>query len=142
MKNSFLRLSLLLSFLLPVTFSFSQADVEGDYPVEFAVYNPCCEEEILISGIGHFVVNNNVVHVSVADVTGIGLSSGSEYTSHGVIVQNNIKYSSPVEGSLIFNLRMVNADGCSFKMKLTLHLTVNANGDVTANVENVQFHCQ
>jgi hypothetical protein len=141
MKNLFVKLTLVLALLVSFVNSYAQADVEGDYPVEFSVYNPCCDEEVLISGIGHFVVNNNVVHVTVADIAGTGLSSGSSYTTHGVVVQNNIKYSSPIEGTLIFKVNMVNEDGCSFKMTMTLHLTVNANGDVVSNVENVKFQC-
>jgi len=142
MKNLFLILILSLTFLLPATKSFTQAYVEGDIPIEFAVYNPCCEEDVLISGNMHIVVNNNVEHITVDDLTGVGIDSGNEYTGLGVAVQNNIHYNNPVEGGLTFKVNMVNDDGCSFRMKLTLHITVNANGVTTVNVEHAHIQCK
>ena len=142
MKNLFLTFTLALSVILPLTKSHAQAYVDSNIPIEFVVYNPCCDEDVAISGSMHLVVNNNVEHITVSGITGVGVNSGNQYTSHGVAVQNNIMYNNPIEGSLVFKVNMVNDDGCSFNMKITLHITVNANGEVTATVENVQIHCK
>ena len=141
MKNQIFNLFFPLSLLLFGYTSNAQAYVEGDIPVEAMLYNPCCDEDIIVSGTMHLVINDNVEHLSVTDISGVGVNSGNEYTSNGVVVQNNVHYSNPVEGTLLFKANMVNDDGCSFKMKVTLHLTVLENGDVVSSVEHVTFHC-
>jgi hypothetical protein len=73
-------------------------------------------------------------------MTGIGLSSNLPYTGQGPSVENNVFYSSQVVGILTFMLNM-DASGCSFRLKATLRIQVNANGDITAVVEKVETTC-
>ena len=45
------------------------------------------------------------------------------------------------EGTFVFQVQMVGENGCSFRAKITQHITINANGEMTANVEKVEFEC-
>src|SRR5215475_15020033 len=48
-------------------------------PVDATFFNECCNEAVYVSGIAHFVDNNNIQHVEVNNITGTGLSSGLSY---------------------------------------------------------------
>ena len=112
-----------------------------DVPIDAVFYNPCCDEEVHVSGTAHILVTKNVIHIGVSDMTGTGLASGYSYTGRGTSVETNVFYSSQFDGTLSYHLNLTNNDGCSFKIKLLLHVTSNANGDVTAEVENVRVFC-
>ena len=36
---------------------------------------------------------------------------------------------------------MRNDDGCGFRLKATLHTTMNANGDIIASIEKITTDC-
>ena len=121
--------------------SNSPTDNVMDIPLSMVFYNECCDEEVLLTGIGHLVENNNVHHVNVSGITGIGLSTGYEYVSLGTQVLNNVMYSNPVEGTLIARINMRNEDGCSFKVKIQFHLSVNANGVLVGEYMIIDTQC-
>ena len=112
-----------------------------DVPIDAVFYNPCCDEAVHVFGTAHILMTKNVIHLEVSDVTGTGLESGYSYIGRGTAVETNVHYASQFDGTLIFHQNLINSDGCSFKMKLLLHVTSNANGDVTAEVENVRVSC-
>jgi len=112
-----------------------------DLPVDAVFSNPCCNEDVHVSGTAHLLITDNVMHVTVSGITGVGLTSGLAYDGRGVAVDTNIFYSNPFEGTRHFDLNLTNANGCGFKLTGILHITTNANGDVTAEVENVQASC-
>ena len=112
-----------------------------DIPIDAVFYNPCCDEEVHVFGTAHILITKNVIHIGVSDVTGVGLESGYSYTGRGTSVETNVFYSSQFDGTLSFHQNLTNSNGCSFKVKLLLHVTSNANGDVTAEVENVRAFC-
>jgi hypothetical protein len=120
----------------------SQAFVVWNIPVDNVVYNECGDEDVHVTGSMHLVINKNVQHLSVADVDAVGLSTGYDYASRGVIVENNIMYANPNEGTLSFRANFVSEDGSSFSLKFTFHLTVNANGEITASLEHIQSKCR
>ena len=112
-----------------------------DVPIDAVFFNPCCDEAVHVFGTAHILITKNVIHIGVSDVTGTGLESGYSYTGRGTSVETNVHYSSQFDGTLSFHQNLTNGDGCSFKLKLLLHVTSNANGDVTAEVENVRVSC-
>jgi len=110
-------------------------------PIDAVFSNPCCNDDVHVIGIAHILITANVIHITVSDIAGVGVDSGSTYDGRGASVETNIFYSNQYEGTLSFGLNLTNENGCGFRMKLLLHTTVNANGDVTAQVENVQVSC-
>ena len=112
-----------------------------DVPVEDVFYNECCGEDMFASGAAHVIISDNIIHVTVKDITGVGLSTGYDYTGVGSSVNNIPFYNNHYDGQLTFHLNMENANDCSFMLNITLHITVNPNGDVTAEVENITTHC-
>ena len=112
-----------------------------DIPIDAVFYNPCCDEDVHVSGTAHILVTKNIIHIEVSRMTGTGLESGYSYAGRGTSVETNVFYSSQFDGTLSFHVNLTNSDGCSFRMKLLLHVTANANGDVTAEVENVRVFC-
>ena len=112
-----------------------------DVPVNSVFFNDCCSEAILVSGTAHFVVSKNTIHLQVSDMTGIGLSTNYNYVGQGSSVETNVFYADQFEGTLTFMLNMTNDNGCSFRLKATLHTTMNANGDITAIVETIKANC-
>ena len=112
-----------------------------DVPVEAVFFNKCCTEEVQVFGTAHFVVNNNIIHLQVSDMTGIGMSTNYNYVGQGPSVETIVFYSNQFEGTLTFMLNMTNDDGCGFRLQATLHMTMNANGDITANIEKIKTNC-
>ncbi|HJS54802.1 MAG TPA: hypothetical protein VJ765_09670 [Chitinophagaceae bacterium] len=158
--------NLLLSIVLPATFavscnknsesieqqnqaieSQSEANTTTEVinirniPVNSVFFNECCAEDVQIFGTAHFVVSNKIIHLQVSDMTGIGLSTNYNYVGQGTSVETNVFYSNQFEGTLTFMLNMTNDNGCGFRLKATLHMTMNANGDITANVESINAKC-
>ena len=111
-----------------------------DIPIDGVFFNSCCDENVRVSGTAHILVNRNVIHIVVSDMTATGLESGYSYTGRGTSVENIVFYSQ-AEGSFNFRLNLTNENGCGFMLKLLFHLTVNENGEVTSEVENVNVFC-
>ena len=112
-----------------------------DVPVEAVFFNECCTEEVQVFGTAHFVVNSNIIHLQVSNMTGIGLSTNYNYVGQGPSVETNVFYSNQFNGTLTFMINMTNDNGCSFRLKATLHTTMNANGDITANIGRIVTNC-
>lgn len=110
-------------------------------PIEAAFFNECCTEEVQVFGTAHFVVSNNIIHLQVSNMTGVGLSTNYNYVGQGSSVETNVFYSNQFEGTLTFMLNMTNDKGCGFGLKATLHTTMNANGDITASIEKITTNC-
>jgi hypothetical protein len=111
-----------------------------DIPIEGVFFNSCCDESVRVSGTAHILVNRNVIHIVVSDMTATGLETGYSYTGRGTSVENIVFYSQ-AEGSFNYRLNLRNENGCGFMLKLLFHLTVNENGDITSEVENVNVFC-
>lgn len=113
-----------------------------DIPIDGVFFNECCGEEVQVTGTARFLISDNVIHVVVQDINGIGLSSGLAYTSRGASTETNVFYSHPDEGTFNFRLNMAGENGCSFTVRITNHLTTNANGEVTAAIERAETQCR
>jgi hypothetical protein len=117
------------------------SEVIRNIPVDAVFYNECCNEEIYVTGMAQLVINSNIIHIKVSNITGTGLTTGFTYTSLSPYIETNVFYSNQYEGILNFMLNMKNQDGCSFKFKGALHTILNANGDITTEFENIQTLC-
>ena len=116
-------------------------EIIRDIPIEASFFNECCDEEVYIFGTAQLVVNDNIIHVVVSDMTGTGLSTGYTYTGNGASVETNVFYSNQIEGIFTFKLSMTNEDGCSFRLKATFRIEANANGDIVVSFQNLETKC-
>lgn len=128
--------------LLQNTSVFAPAalDNDKDVPIESVFFNPCCDENVSVSGTAHVLINKNVIHIVVKNISGVGLETGHAYTGRGASVEN-ITFYTKDEGSFGLKLNLTNENGCGFALKLLFHLTLNGNGEATSEVENVNVFC-
>ena len=109
-------------------------------PIDAIFFNECCNEEVHAFGTAHIVVTNNIIHVVVSDLTGTGLSTGYSYQGRGASTQERTFPSEP-NGIFVLRLNMTNGDDCSFRLKITFLIAVNANGDITASIDRITTNC-
>ena len=117
------------------------AEVIHNIPLDATFYNECCDEEVYVAGTATIMINPNVIHITVLNVTGVGLSTNELYETIGAQGETNIFYNSQEEGTLVFWLKMRNDNGCSFKLRGVFHITVNANGDVASAFFTTETQC-
>ena len=77
-----------------------------------------CGAKIVVPGIGEFV--SNEIHY---DETNVNLHGATEFTLH-----SRFKYTSPGAGE-------------NYRMDAEMHVTVNANGEVTAEFTRIDIDC-
>jgi hypothetical protein len=90
--------------------------------------------------------DNGGVHAGLhvnAQASGTGGTTGANHSGHGVLNANlNANSGGAAEGTLVLNLGLIGQGKVpNFKLKVTLHATVNANGDLTATVINIEPNC-
>ncbi len=116
-------------------------------PQDFTLNNPCFGEPVHITGEVHEVIQYQetgnglltMVHHNPAGVSGLGLISGAIY--HGTGAGQGVTFG---DEDFTFVLRfdiIGEGSAANFKLDLTIHMTTNASGDVTADVSNVSMTC-
>jgi hypothetical protein len=127
-------------------------------PYAFQGYVPCAAggagEVIEVSGTLHvrehttYDSNGGVHTMALAHpqgVSGVGLTTGDKYHATGMTME---RYNASLarEGSqytLLNNFRLIGqGKGNNYLVHQNIHVTVNANGEVTADVDNVTFDCR
>lgn len=128
-----------------------------NFPVDIIVFVPCADggagEFVELSGnlhdLFHLMINGNrfvlKVHTQPQGVRGVGLSTGDKYRGTGV-TQETLS-GSLVNGQLsdtfVNNFRIIGqGPGNNFLVHENLHVTVNANGQLTAIVGNASVSCK
>ena len=125
-------------------------------PVASVLQVPCAlagqGEQVALTGATEavFVVTddgNGGHHVTTiineTGITGTGLTSGAKYQSTGVN-----RFSLSASGQLseitfVNNVQLVGpGSGNNLLMHETIHLTINANGEVTANIASLSADCR
>ena len=160
-KVHYLTFALMLLMLtLPKT-AFSQAStttIKEFFPVVISEFVPCANsgagELVVVSGTfsvhTHLVVNDNRVigkfHNQLQGATGQGLITGDVYRFVRVIPRGQ-NFAINRDGSFSFtavNIFMFIGPGPDNNLILrqNFHSQVNANGDVTSNVENISADCK
>ena len=114
---------------------------------------PCAGESVILQGslhiLSHFTVTgNNVVSKMMYQpqgITGVGSISGERYHSTGV-TQEIFKSSfsnGQATSTSINNFRIIGeGPGNNFLIHAVTHVTFNANGTVTARVDNFTVDCK
>lgn len=120
---------------------------------------PCADEGngelVLISGILHIVTavnfdNAGGVHIKThfqpQGATGTGLTTGDTYRAVGVTQEHfNVNAGGlPFTDTFVNNFRLIGTGGgaARYHVHAVFHITVNENGDVTANFVNVSVTCK
>jgi hypothetical protein len=137
----------------------AQAQMQRErVPVEFDFFNTCTGETIIFEGTVQVFFDfkedaNGGIHTqghAHLHGQGVGLTSGDKYVLNET--QNNHQnFRVPLEsGAANFHitqsLRVIHqgpgTPGDDFLTKILLHVTINANGEVTADVLRVESECK
>lgn len=126
-------------------------------PFSQAVFVPCAAggvgEVVVISGTLHTLLTMTVdksggvhmkFHFQPQGVVGSGLTTGNIYRGGGVTQgHQNIRADGlPFIDTFVNRFNVIGTAGAeSFKIHNTVHVTVNANGDLSAEVDNSSTTC-
>ena len=158
-KAFHLTLAALLFASLPaVMFAQATTTTTNEFvPFAQLAFVPCANggagELVLIEGTlhiqSHTTINKNRVslkiHFQPQGATGTGLTTGDTYHATGVTQEHD---SLPITGgaanfTFINNFRVIGpGPDNNLLVKQTVHVTVNANGEVTSEVDNTSAECQ
>ena len=106
----------------------------------------CTGETVLISGTIHFVTQTQpdgsfVGHFNYQNMAGLGLTSGTIYRVSAV---DHLRLSAPFPSSInsvrSFHLISVGSES-NLLITFLFHITVNANGEVTATIDDSHAQC-
>lgn len=132
------------------TFTSSQ-----DFPIDIVVFVPCANggagEELQLTGSLHDVfhttfTSNGGVIVSVSDnpqeVSGYGLTTGARYQGTG-ITRFSFSILIGSQDTFVNNFRIIGqGTGNNYLVHENLHITVNADGTLTAYYDNFSVECK
>ena len=129
--------------------------VNQDIPIFIDLLSPCgAGEEVILSGVLHDMFHvtfnsNGGATLKFQDnpqgVSGVGLTTGAKYQATGVTHEtftfsgNNYQYSD----TYVNNFRIVGqGPDNNYMVHETYHVTFNANGQLTATVDNFSITCR
>ncbi len=138
--------------LLLCAIAFAANNGQAEVPFVAIVSNPCLGEMVNLTGTLHLdstvTVNANnfhmTSHANPQGITGIGQTSGAIYHATGVTRSDS--GGSLVDGAAeqtFINRFHIVGDGRTpnFEAFNTVHVTLNADGTMTANVSNISTTC-
>src|SRR5262245_12993623 len=122
-------------------------------PFAVAVLIPCVPEVVVLTGELHILTAQVVdsdggihikTHFQPQGISGVGPVTGAKYQGTGVTQEHiNIHSSPAIEDTFVNNFRMIGqGPGNNLLVHTTFHVTVNADGVVTAQVLNTSTDCQ
>ncbi len=112
-----------------------------------------CEETVVVSGRLHILMHGTIsssgnihskVHFQPQNIRGFGLTSGAEYVFPGVLQETvNLNGPAPVTHTFVNNFELIGRGRVpNLVFHLNTHLTINANGDMTAAFAHVTTDCK
>jgi len=148
---------LALMSLLSVLPAYAAVDTNMSFPVNISVFVPCAAggagEVVTLSGDLHVLVSVTVnanrisvyEHFQPQGIDGIGSVTGDKYQGTG-ITEFNFQadlVAFPFVTTTVNNFKIIGqGPNNNFLIHENFHLTVNANGTVTAFVDNFSVRCQ
>lgn len=104
------------------------------------------ELHVLVSAtVSKSGMSHSEIHSQPANISGNGLTSGDRYqgtgvTRTGITMDTNDGF--PHETTFVNNFRIIGqGPGNNFTVHQTVHITIDANGNVTANIDNTKTDC-
>ncbi|HEY6185394.1 MAG TPA: hypothetical protein VIW67_24360 [Terriglobales bacterium] len=127
--------------------------VNTEIPVGTVVAaNACTNQAVAFQGTAHntvnITINNNSfhakMHLNMQNVSGTGLSDGAKYNVVDVSnLEINMSGLPPVETQSVVEFGLIGAgQAANMRIHMAVHITVNANGDVTAEFGKSDIICQ
>jgi hypothetical protein len=147
-------LVLLVSTVSPVgaeAFAYTESE---QIPIVPSIWNPCANEWVHLDGYLHIVTHvtfddEGGLHfreeVNPQNVVGEGLTTGAIYRFSGTVsVVENLRWDHSAETFTWIDQHRYIAQGSDANgvMQETFHATINANGEVTAVVDDFKMICQ
>ena len=130
-----------------------QRDVQVRIPVEDTAYNDCTGEDLVVSGYItlHFQYTTDangsehfVFQFTSQHVVAIGVTTGTRYQNPGgesaTYIFNPSAGSEETDVGVGLHFVGPGPDNNELAI-LRVHMTFNANGEITANVDRVEFKC-
>jgi hypothetical protein len=126
-------------------------------PIEFLDFVPCADggagEYVLVSGYLHILITTTVdanggfhgkTHFQPQGMSGVGLTTGASYRATGVMQEHfNSSAGETISETFVNNFRLIGPGrGNDLLVHQAVHVTTNANGDVTADVFNSRIQCR
>ena len=141
----------LLSFPARALAALVDTTTNEEVPVASTQINTCNGDVVLLSGLmhvqNHYYTDNTggshlESHINYQDVTGVGAPSGSTYTATDTVdtTVNTNQLQSEQTFVQEFNL-ISHGSAPNFKLRVTFHVTINANGQTTTTVNNTREIC-
>jgi hypothetical protein len=139
-------LTLIASLFLQTSAASALGATSTDMPLYFLRSADCTGEIVEISGTLHMVneiqADGSVIgHFNYMNVSGMGLTSGNIYQTNAV---DHFRLSAPFPSS-IASMRsfLLISRGASSNLLVTVlyHITVNANGEVTISIDDLNTQC-
>ena len=145
-------LAVVATGLLAVTSASARADTQKIPFDTVLAPEDACGEAIHLSGtlLAQFTFtetpSGNVevgFHFNPQGVTGVGLTSGATYHATGeTLGTTTIRAGGGISDTFVNNFKIIGAGKAqNFLETDVIHLTVNANGDVTTTVEKSTIRC-
>jgi hypothetical protein len=115
-------------------------------PLDVIRSGDCTGEDVQLSGTIHLVSQtqpdgSEVGHINYQNVSGVGLTSGTTYRASTV---DTFRLEAPFPSDIhsVRSLRLISPGPEDDLLVMFLfHITVNANGEITAEIEDVNFEC-
>lgn len=141
--------------LVGASSAFAQAGTYTEVdraPITVTFPNPCTGEDVTVSGYFQVVFHitedaNGGIHVAVegnaSQVSGVG-TSGTKYRATGGFWEEfNVPAGGAIDYTLVDVINLISqGSGDNFAFHVTLHFTVDANGNPTAEVVNISAECR
>lgn len=121
------------------------ATTSTSIPISFSQFVPCANngqgEVVTVSGTEHVLLidnnnNNGKFQFQFQGITGVGQTTGDRYQATGVL-EETFTARGFTENNNFFLIGQ--GPGNNLLFHQTLHITVNPDGTVTANVDNVSI---
>jgi hypothetical protein len=138
-------------------FQASNVIINDQVPFAQIAFVPCANnglgEPVLISGTLHILIHETVsasgnlhfkIHFQPQGASGVGLVTGDSYRATGVTQEHfNVNGPLPINDTFINNFRIIGqGPDNNLLVHQTVHITINANGELTALVDNTSVECR
>ena len=124
-------------------------------PFDLIVFVPCAAggagEDVALSGTLHVLFHTTIdnsggfhtkFHFQPQGISGMGLTTGDKYQATGE-TQGTDNGKVGFESTFVNNFKIIGqGPGNNFLVHENFHITVNANGEVTASVDNFSVECK